>query len=72
MMSGLATHDSGATSKDQSKSEFFFNTICFKYADMPAGRTIYVDGLQTNIIGELGASDFLHIHQARNPVVRTE
>ena len=67
MMSGLDTHDSDATGKTQSIGEFFFNTICFKYADMPAGRTIYVDWLKTNIIRELALSDFIHIH----PVVRT-
>ena len=39
---------------------------------MPAGRTIYVDGLQTNIIRELAVLDFLHIHQARTPVIRTK
>ena len=33
---------------------------------------MYVDGLQTNIIGELSVADFLHIHQARSPVIRTE
>ena len=38
----------------------------------PAGSTIYVDELQTNINGELAVSDFLHIHQARSPVIRTE
>ena len=39
---------------------------------MYAGKTIYVDGLQTNTIGELAISDFLHIHQARNPLVGNE
>ena len=29
------------------------DNICFKYSDMPAGKTIYVDMLQTNIIGSL-------------------
>ena len=72
MMFGLATHGSGAANKDQSIGEFFFNSISFKYGDMPAGRTMYVDGLQTNIIRELSVSDFLHIHQARTPVIRTE
>ena len=71
-MFGLHTHGSGAFNKDQSIGEFFFNSLCFKYGDMPAGRTMYVDGLQTNIIRELAVSDFLHIHQARTPVIRTE
>ena len=44
----------------------------FKYGDTPAGRTIYVERLRTNIIGELAVSNFLHIHQARSPVIRTE
>ena len=39
---------------------------------MPAGKIIYVDGLQKNIIVELAISDFIHIHQAMNPMVRTE
>ena len=39
---------------------------------MPAGKIIYVDGLQKNIIVELAVSDFIHIHQAMNPMVRTE
>ena len=33
---------------------------------------MYVDGLQSNIIGEFAVSDFLHIHQARTPVIRSE
>ena len=39
---------------------------------MIAGKMIYVDGLQTNIIGSLAVSDFIYIHQAQNPVVCTE
>ena len=39
---------------------------------MPAGKTIHADGLQTNIIGSLAVSNFIHINQAQNPVVRTE
>ena len=62
MMKGLATHDSDATGKEQRIGESFFNNICFKYSDMPAGKTIYVHRLQTNIIGELAVSDFIHIH----------
>ena len=50
----------------------FFDNICFTYCDMSAGKTIYVDGLQTNIIGSLAVSDFIHIHQAQTPVIRTE
>ena len=66
VMSGSHTHSSGAASKDQTIGEFFLNSLCFKYRDTPAGSTIYVDELQTNIIGELAASDFLDIHQARS------
>ena len=39
---------------------------------MSAGKTIYVNGLQTNIIGSLAVFDFIHIHQGQTPVIHTE
>ena len=39
---------------------------------MPAGKTIYVDGLQSNIVGSLIIPEYVHIHQSNSPVVRTE
>ena len=39
---------------------------------MHAGKTIYVDGLRTNIMGSLALSEFIHIHQAQTPVIHTE
>ena len=51
---------------------FFFDNICSKYSDMPAGKTIYVDGLQSNIVGSLIIPEYVHIHQSNSPVVRTE
>ena len=68
----LHTHGSGANTQSQTIGECFLDLLCLKYACTPVGRTIYVDGLHTNIIGEFSVDEFLKINQARSPVIRTE
>ena len=55
----LHTHGSGTVNQDQTIGESFLNSLYFKYGYTPTGRTIYVDGLHTNIIGEFSVDEFL-------------
>ena len=48
------------------------DTFCFKYADMPAGKHIYVRELQQNVIGSLSIPQYVHIYQGSSPIVRTK
>ena len=72
LMLNLHTHGSGAINQDQAIGECFLSSLCFKYGYTPPGRTIYVDGLHTNIIGEFSVDEFLNIRQERSPVIRNE
>ena len=44
--------------------------LCFKYADMPAGKHIHVR--EQNVIGSLSIPQYIHNHQGNSPIVRTE
>ena len=50
--------------------ESLMDTLCFKYADMPAGKHIHVR--EQNVIGSLSIPQYVHIHQGNSPIVRTE
>ena len=52
--------------------ECFLDSLCVKYLGTSGGRTIYEDGLYTNIIGQFALDEFLKVNQVRCPVVRTE
>ena len=52
--------------------ECLLDSLCVKYSGTLGGRTIYEDGLYTNIIGEFALDKFLKVKQVRSPVVRTE
>ena len=64
LMLNLHTHRSGATNQNKTIGECFLNSRCFKYGYTPSGRTIYIDGLHTNIIGEFSVDEFLNIPQS--------
>ena len=68
----LHTHGSGAATHGLTVGECFLDSLCLKYACTLGGRTIYVDGLYTNIIGEFSLDEFLKVNQVRCPVIRTE
>ena len=51
MMKRMDTNDTTDIDKEQMIGKTFFDNICFKYSDMPAGKAIYVDRLQNNIVG---------------------
>ena len=48
------------------------DNLCFKYADMPAGKHIYIRKLQHYIIVSLSIPQYVHIHQGNSPVMRTQ
>ena len=52
--------------------ESLMDTLCFKYANIPAVKHIYVRELQQNIIGSLSIPQYVHNHQGNSPIVRTE
>ena len=66
LMMRLHTHGSGAATHGLTVGECFLDSLCIKYACTPGGRTIYVDGLHTNIIREFSLDEFLKVHQVPN------
>ena len=46
--------------------ECLLDSLCVKYSGTSGGRTIYEDGLYTNIIGEFALDEFLKVNQVRS------
>ena len=72
LMMSLHTHGSGAATHGLTVGECLLDSLCLKYACIPGDRTIYVDGLYTNIIGEFSLDEFLKVNQVMCLVIRTK
>ena len=48
------------------------DTLCFKYADMPACKHIHVRELEHNLIGSISVPQYVHIRHGNSLVILTE